>query len=1139
MKNAGTGNVGNNVRGLRGWVAVMLAAGLLMGMPVRAADIHVSTNATPEAPYATWATAFTSLQDALDYAQANETVGTIRLAGHIFAAGPQGANDYVYRLAVRSDLEIIGGYEAAGDTPGDRNPDQWPTVIARTEGDVRVLNLESVSNVVIRTVTIRDGWLRGTTAIDGGGILMTDCDDVTFDNVHVVANKLNGGDNSRGSGMSLINSHLTMTDCLIADNELRYETGVLGNRSRGGGISLFNSELIMNQGMIASNLVSPNRHGWGGGVYLGGSSAMTVSNASFVANHANARGRAQGRGGAFYVDNGATLDIQGSKLTGNIAERGQSAAAAYGGAVYVNAGGTVTIAESVLAGNKSVSNTEAFGGAIYNLGTARLRNTLIKNNAADRSLAQPGSGIEVAGANSLTVIDCCTIVDNEPGVGIGIRYAGGTIAVSNSIVWGHAIDLSGFPRDPDGRLPDVWYSNVGDERHAGWQGSHAVDPFFADSIWYHLSSTAGHYTNGYFGDGDWTTAAINSPLIDRGDPDADFSREPPPNGGRLNMGAYANTEVAAKTPAAGEQAPTVDVDEATQWGRTTVRFSGAITDIGDEIPLAWFDVWPEGGGPTNSFPMGLQTNTFTRNVTGLTPDVDYRFRVRATNAGGTALSAERTFSTRSMAATDWYVTPGGDNTSGASWSAAHTCLNTMLNVLVSGDTVYLAGEIAGNPRDNGGDEVYRIEGLDDIRILGGYEGSPGLPAGDHPGPRDAGLWSTTLRPISEGARVISLVSVSNVLVESVTIRDGVLFLAGAARGGGVYMEHAQDVVFNDCHIIDNAARGHPSYGGGIYLVNSDLRLTGCTIISNLCRYTRYSAGNTFGGGIYVGGSAELTVLDSVMDANHANAFGRAHGRGGGIYVASQGAVDIRDSHIRGNLASRGQNNTSAYGGGLFIAHGGSIDIWNTTILDNEARGVGTGNGFGGGMYHQGAAWLRNVLMTGNFSQPDTRLSDGIELDHASAHLVVESSTLADNNPATAGNVAIRYVQGTIALTNTIVWGHDDDLLDLPVDGAGHFVNVSHCLFGAPETMHQVNGCIVGVDPAFAGNGDYRLKDGSGAHGGMISPAIDEGINLPWMHDATDLAGFARIRRSRRQMGLLVDIGAFEAEPPRGTFISIR
>ncbi|MHC4676050.1 MAG: M6 family metalloprotease domain-containing protein [Planctomycetota bacterium] len=47
---------------------------------------------------------------------------------------------------------------------------------------------------------------------------------------------------------------------------------------------------------------------------------------------------------------------------------------------------------------------------------------------------------------------------------------------------------------------------------------------------------------------DWLVDDVNSPCIDAGDPGSDYSLEPAPNGGRINMGAYGNTQYASKSP---------------------------------------------------------------------------------------------------------------------------------------------------------------------------------------------------------------------------------------------------------------------------------------------------------------------------------------------------------------------------------------------------------------------------------------------------------------------------------------------------------------------------------------------------------------------------------------------------------------
>jgi hypothetical protein len=45
----------------------------------------------------------------------------------------------------------------------------------------------------------------------------------------------------------------------------------------------------------------------------------------------------------------------------------------------------------------------------------------------------------------------------------------------------------------------------------------------------------------------WDRSSASSPCIDAGDPAGDYSREPDPNGRRVNMGCYGNSPVASYT----------------------------------------------------------------------------------------------------------------------------------------------------------------------------------------------------------------------------------------------------------------------------------------------------------------------------------------------------------------------------------------------------------------------------------------------------------------------------------------------------------------------------------------------------------------------------------------------------------------
>ena len=82
------------------------------------------------------------------------------------------------------------------------------------------------------------------------------------------------------------------------------------------------------------------------------------------------------------------------------------------------------------------------------------------------------------------------------------------------------------------------------------QQSLSHDPLFANAAGgdFHLKSATGRWVAAT---ASWTNDAVSSPLIDAGDPAADYSAEEPPNGGRVNLGRYGNTPQASRTPTNG------------------------------------------------------------------------------------------------------------------------------------------------------------------------------------------------------------------------------------------------------------------------------------------------------------------------------------------------------------------------------------------------------------------------------------------------------------------------------------------------------------------------------------------------------------------------------------------------------------
>jgi len=96
---------------------------------------------------------------------------------------------------------------------------------------------------------------------------------------------------------------------------------------------------------------------------------------------------------------------------------------------------------------------------------------------------------------------------------------------------------------------DVYNNSLGNYNNTtAGTGDISTDPLFADpdNGDFHLKSEAGRW-NGT----DWVNDTETSPCIDAGDPEDNYSSEPEPNGGRINIGAYGNTTEASKSPPYG------------------------------------------------------------------------------------------------------------------------------------------------------------------------------------------------------------------------------------------------------------------------------------------------------------------------------------------------------------------------------------------------------------------------------------------------------------------------------------------------------------------------------------------------------------------------------------------------------------
>jgi len=288
------------------------------------------------------------------------------------------------------------------------------------------------------------------------------------------------------------------------------------------------------------NVIGENRASTGGGVYCDGSSATLVGN-TIQDNTVVSYGAGVLTGGS------RSPMIVNNAIISNTSE-------VYGGGLALESGSDG--GDPVVAGNMIYANyAEFYGGGVTWEGTTGLMvNNVVANNTA----------AECAGIYCTALMDISnsTITGNRATSRAGGVYVyGGGPTISNSILWGNTaqqglgtqIYVASFSG------PTIRHSNVAGGENAAYvasgsslyweEGNIDEDPLFADpgNGDYHLKSEDGRWdptANG--GAGGWVFDGVTSPCINTGDPTSDYSDEPGFNGGRINMGAYGNTNEASQ-----------------------------------------------------------------------------------------------------------------------------------------------------------------------------------------------------------------------------------------------------------------------------------------------------------------------------------------------------------------------------------------------------------------------------------------------------------------------------------------------------------------------------------------------------------------------------------------------------------------
>lgn len=457
-----------------------------------------------------------------------------------------------------------------------------------------------------------------------------------------------------------------------------------------------------------------------------------------------------------------------------------------------------------------------------------------------------------------------------------------------------------------------------------------------------------------------------------------------------------------------------------------------------------------------------------------------------------------------------YVSLDGDQSTGTDWDSAYTNLQTALNVAISNDTIYLAGQTFSLA-----DQIVWTNSF--ITIRGGYEAASVV---ELPGPCDPVAWPTVLeRSGPANYRILLAENLVAGHLQNVTLRNG--YLSGMVNGGGLYATNSVGLVIEGCIVegnILNHGSNENALGAGMHFNNSQAVITNCHIRNNktIGGSTSWN-GSGRGGGVYVKGG-NVVVESSTISGNRAYSVNRYGGLGGGIYLDGVGTQPHRISHSRlfGNSVD-GEHTTAKFpwagcpgnGGALYMDGANVAVVEDCVISNNYAFTQGGGVTMAGGT-------LRNSLICDNATEGwDAKQAvyggGGVQVLGTSCRLVnltvVDNTSVAPTSVAGV-NLTAGSLSNSIVYHNTQKYLYDEVRRNLPPSGG----TVAHSI-AWPKPAGVGN---TAADPGWLDRSahNYRLRPGS--------PALDAGADQEWMTQALDVEA-----EHPRRIGTSVDIGAYE------------
>ena len=341
-------------------------------------------------------------------------------------------------------------------------------------------------------------------------------------------------------GIALSGGWSGFLDNIKIENNIIENNGIQGTGQYGGGIGLEGNNVS-----IQYNLIRNNHAGRGAAI----GRTNTPTNFLIADNRIENNTGYDDHGGAVIMDGTGT--ITRNIFDGNVVAADENITWGWGGGIVITNYDTtkvITLSHNIWRNNYAPDR----GGAVFVDEAAKvlMENELFYNNTTQKS----GSAIYVDADweynPSVLYMNNCTVSGNstdEPD-GAALFVQGSIAHVENCIFWNNGSDFEAIDDLP--ALAHLTVNYTLTQKGFTGTGNISPDPCFADAPNedFHLQSTAGRFNPAT---GLFVNDTKHSPAIDAGNPASDYSNEPSPNGGRVNLGCYGNTVEASKSATDG------------------------------------------------------------------------------------------------------------------------------------------------------------------------------------------------------------------------------------------------------------------------------------------------------------------------------------------------------------------------------------------------------------------------------------------------------------------------------------------------------------------------------------------------------------------------------------------------------------